>query len=134
MPLQEHDIPTVVMMNSLDSWEKDISSSVIYYNTYDGTEEVVTEFSLYEIGFSELIDIFLGIEVIGVEPSYINIINEVKTNLFKYIEEPIVTALLLAIKNETADDFIVTYFLSYTLEKAIKDTGVELKITMKNII
>jgi len=133
MPLQEHDIPTVVITNDPDFWESDVSTSVIYYNTSSGTEEVFIDFSLYEIGFFDLIDTLLEIEILGLESSYTDIIDEIRTSLLRYEERDTLTTFLTAIKNGTADDLEVTLFFTGPLKNAIRDTGVELKITIGTI-
>ena len=133
MTLQSHEIPTVVMVGSINDEENDVSTSVIYTTTSSGTERVFIDFSLYDINFSDLIDTLLEVDIVDLNDSFTDVYDELRTNLLKYIDRDILVTFWIALKNGTTDDVEVEWFLTGPLQRAINDTEVSFRINIGTI-
>lgn len=133
MPLQEHEIPTVVVLNELGELQRDISTNTIYNTTDSGTVDVFTDFSLYEIGYSDLIDTLIGINTANVNETVSNIVNEIKTNLLNVLDKETLVSILIALKNSNSYDLETELFFNNYLQKAISEIPVNFRINIGSI-
>jgi len=80
MPLQEHEIPTIIVVGPLNSWEADIASNTIYNTTDSGTTSIFMDHSRYNADFSEEEDIDTEISTADTSSSYTSIMGVLGTN------------------------------------------------------
>ena len=89
MPLQDHEIPTIVIVHSGNYWEADISSNVVYSTTDSGTTSVFMDYSRYTADFSAVIDTDVEVTTMETEPSYSSIIDTFQVDDLKVDAEDI---------------------------------------------
>lgn len=133
MPLQEHEIPIVVIYDDKKDRVKGISSSVIYNDKGDGTTEVFTDFSLYNIDYESLVEMALELITENTSSSYDDTEVEFLTKeLNKLDKNTLVTILFTLFNLDLKAIETELYFTSY-LQTVLNDTIMALRINLGKV-
>lgn len=133
MPLQEHEIPTVILLADEVPKSANISISTVYSSTLEGEEEVFTDFSLYNISNSSLIDSILEFVSSDIYTSFGDIDIEFFKKELQSIDKSTLVAILIALKNWGAINITnVLYFSSY-LNTLLNDTTICFRVNLGKV-
>lgn len=134
MPLQEHEIPTVVVLNGKDyDRTKGISTSAIYNNTASGVEEIFTDFSKYDVNYSDTIDTIIEFLTESVEISYDDTEIEIIRNGLSALDINTLVTMLIALKNLNLTDAEVELYFAGYFQKVINDTIVSYRVNLGKV-
>ena len=130
MPLQEHEIPTVVIIDDLDSWEKDVSTSVIYRTTESGVEDVFYKMSFYDIDKDNLIDDIVELIIKSLSDSLDRTKIEFFIDELNKLSFDTLVSFWTSLKNSSQSDIDIGLFLSSYLVDYINNTDVDFRINI----
>jgi hypothetical protein len=130
MPLQNHEIPTVVIVDDLDDRTTSISQSVIYNNTDGGEEEVFTDISYYDIDKSSLIDDIIEVVYDNFDYSVDKTDLEFITDNLKEYDINTLLAVFILLKNDHWQNVELEYFLNGYIIDDLNDTHLALRINL----
>lgn len=133
MPLQEHEIPTVTILNDKSDRTKGISSSVIYEVKEDGTEDVFIDFSLYNIDNATLIDTLMEIITSAINVSYTDSEVEIIIDGLKALDKNTLVHILLVLKSLDSINLETELFINSYLQTVIEDTIISYRINIGTI-
>jgi len=133
MTLQSHELPTVVIINDLDAFDKDISTGAIYNTITSSGVQLFTDLAIYNIDYYDLIDSLLEIEVLDLDDIILDMIHELRISLLNQLDIDTAVTMLLALKNGTATDVEIELFFSLYLQQAVNDSKVTFRINIGTI-
>lgn len=133
MTLLDHEIPTVFNTNSLASGIADISSSVVYYDTSSGTENIIVEVPIYHTENSsfDLLDTFLITNTIS--SGVLNTINDLITEDTRYLFIDTIIGLWLLNLNNEVENIDTDLFFYSSLRQQVKELINEFRINIGSI-
>ncbi len=133
MPLQEHEIPTVVILDDKIDRTVGISTSAVYNNTSSGIVEVFTDVSLYEVDYASLINTTMEIIIYGLSNSYNSTDLELVYKELITLDKNTLVTILIALKNLDLTDLEVELYLNGYLQTALNDTIVSYRINLGKV-
>jgi len=130
MPLQDHEIPTIVIVGPLDSHEADIASNVVYSTTDSGTTSIFMDYSKYNADFTDTDNTEVEVTTLDTEVSYTSIIDTLEVADLKDKALDIVSTAFLAKKNSFAYDIDTEWYLSPYISTVSNDTYMDFRINL----
>lgn len=134
MLLQEHEIPTIVIIKDPSLWELDVSSSVVYGTTDSGTVDVFMDYSLYKADFKEVEDTYFEYLISELKDSLNNISLELQIDDLESEVEKLVIELFLALKNSFSYNIDTEWYLTDYQRKVLDDTLVNFRVNIGTVL
>lgn len=133
MPLQEHEIPTVVIVSDDKPGFKGIATNAIFNTTSSGVEEVFTDFSLYDISFSSVVDSIMEFIIEDVNASFKDTQIEIFRKELTSLDKNTLVTMLIALKNLNYNDIDTELYFNSYLQNVVEDTEVTFRINLGKV-
>jgi len=133
MPLQAHEIPSVVIIRDPSSWEADVASNVVYSTTDSGTTDLFIDYSLYTANFVDLDNTSFEWIIIELENSFTDIPVELQTDDIDAKILKTVTELFIALKAKFSYNIDTEWYLTSQQRDVLNDTLMNLRINIGTV-
>lgn len=134
MPLQEHEIPTVVILNNETDAFRGIANSTIFDLTNDGEELVFIDFSLYNVDLYDVVEDIVEFVTKDFYTSFDVIDVEFFRKELSTLDKNILCAVLTTLKNLKTLDVHNEFYINSYLQTILSDVGVTFRINLGKVL
>lgn len=133
MPLQTHEIPTVVRLGANISAFRDISTSTVFELTEDSDEAIFTDLSLYDASLPDVVDSIIEFVINdnnnSLDSTAIAIFRKELSNL----NNNILMAVLTVLSNLKTVDIKNSFYISGYLQSLLSDIDVTFRVNLGKV-
>lgn len=133
MPLQDHEIPTVVVLDNGNDASKGISLNTVFEVTDSGETEIFTDYSLYKIDRSSLINSINEIITSNIKTSIIDFKLEVLNKVLSSFDINTLVSTLIALKNMSAEVLESEVYYTKYLQTVLFDIENQYRINLGKV-
>ena len=133
MPLQTHEIPTVVMLSDESYAFKGVSTSTVFEVIGNTIEAVFMDLSLYDINLLDMIDSIIEFIVSTASSSLDSTVIDVFRKDLSGLDKNILLTVLIALKNLKVVDLKDEFYINGYLQTLLSDIGVTFRINLGKV-
>ena len=128
MPIQEHEIPVVIIVSDAEDRKSSIANNVIYMEaSNEGATDVLDEYVVYNTN-SGLVDNLMELLINELDITSTDVVLETTIKNIDVSKNNIVNTLWLALKNATIDKTILSLYITHYLQTVKDNTILSLRL------